>query len=315
MKTRTRRLGATLLAAASLAVTACGSDSSSSSATTAAAGGDGGGTKPSIVVGSADFPENQLLMEIYAQQLEKNGYTVSRKPAIGSREVYYKAITASPPEIDLVPEYTNSLLSYVVKSKDPNATISARNVTEQVAELGKVLPATLTVGTPSTAEDKDVIVCRKDVADTYSLKTLSDLAKVSGEITLGAPPEFENRSPFGIAGFKEIYGATFKAFVPLQVGDVPASIVAKKIDCGNVFSTNPEITTNGFVALEDDKNTVPNEAVLPLVTTRVATPEVMSILDGVSAKLNTENLKAMMVEVITNKKAVDVVAKEFVGTL
>jgi len=297
-----------------LAMAACGSDkkeSSSSSAPSAASTAE----KPKITVGSANFPENQLLMEIYGQQLEKNGYTVDRKPAIGARAVYYEAISADPPEINLVPEYTNSLLTFVVKQKDPNATVTAKSVDEQIAALQAALPATLVVGKPSTAVDKDVIVCRKDVADKYSLKTLSDLGKVAEQIALGAAPEFETRAGLGVPALKDVYGATFKSFTPLQIGDVPASLTSKAIDCGNIFSTDPAITTNGFVTLEDDKVIVPNDAVLPLVTTSVATPEVMAILDGVSAKLTTENLTAMVAKVINDKQGPDVVAKEFVATL
>jgi osmoprotectant transport system substrate-binding protein len=314
MKARTRRRTATLVALAAsgaLVLAACGSDKKESSATTPAS--TPSSSVGTIVAGSADFPESQLLMEIYAQQMEKNGIKVDRKPAIGAREVYYKAISAEPPEINLVPEYTNSLLSFVVKSKDANATVTAKNVQEQITALGSALPATLVVGTPSTAEDKDVIVCTKAVADKYSLKTLSDLAKVSGEITLGAPPEFETRSPFGIPGFKDLYGATFKAFVPLKIGDIPAALDSGAVDCGNLFSTMSVITTANYVALEDDKVIVPNEAVLPLMTTSVATPEVLGIVDGISAKLTTDNLKAMMVEIEVDKKAPDVVAKEFIA--
>jgi osmoprotectant transport system substrate-binding protein len=314
MKARTGRRTAALVALAAtgaLVLAACGSDKKESSSTTPAST-PGVGT---IVAGSADFPESQLLMEIYAQQLEKNGIKVDRKPAIGAREVYYKAISSEPPEINLVPEYTNSLLSFVVKSKDANAQVTAKNVQEQVAALGTALPATLVVGTPSTAEDKDVIVCTKAVADKYSLKTLSDLAKVSGEITLGAPPEFETRSPFGIPGFKELYGATFKAFVPLKIGDIPAALDSGSVDCGNLFSTMSVITTANYVALDDDKVIVPNEAVLPLMTKSIATPEILAIVNGVSAKLDTDTLKKLMVEIEVDKKAPDVVAKEFIATL
>src|SRR5690349_16319744 len=123
MKARIRRKTAALVALAAtgaLVLAACGSDdkdsSSSTAAPTTAASGSGGSTPAAsgtIVVGSADFPESQLLMEIYGQQLEKQGVKVERKPAIGSREVYYKAISADPAEINLVPEYTNSLLSFV----------------------------------------------------------------------------------------------------------------------------------------------------------------------------------------------------------
>ena len=318
MKARTRRRTAALVALAAtgaLVLAACGSDDESSSTTAGTTPATAAPSTGTIVAGSADFPESQLLMEIYAQQLEKNGYTVERKPAIGAREVYYKAISAEPPEINLVPEYTNSLLSFVVKANDPNAQITATNVQEQITALQGALPATLVVGTPSTAEDKDVIVCTKEVADKHSLKTLSDLAKVSSEITLGAPPEFETRSPFGIPGFKELYGATFKSFVPLKIGDIPAALDSGSIDCGNLFSTMSVITTANYVALEDDKVIVPNEAVLPLMTKSIATPEVLAVVDGVSAKLDTDTLKKLMVEIEVDKKAPDVVAKEFIATL
>ena len=72
-----------------------------------------------VTVGSADFPESQLLAEIYAQTLEANNVRVARKDPIGSRELYYQAIVNN--EIQLVPEYTNSLLSYVLRQDDPDA--------------------------------------------------------------------------------------------------------------------------------------------------------------------------------------------------
>ena len=273
------------------------------------------GDKPSFVIGSADFPENQLLAEIYGQELVKAGYEVDYKPAIGSREVYYKAISASPPEITLVPEYTNSLLSYVIKLDNPDASPDATTIEEQADALKAALPDSLTIAAPSAAEDKDVIVCNKATADKYSLKTLSDLAGVSAEITLGAPAEFETRSPFGLEGFKSLYGATFKEFVPLKIGDIPAALKGGSIDCGNLFSTMSVITTDELVGLEDDKTIVAHEAVVPLIVKSALTPEVAKVLDSVSSKLDTETLKKLMVKIEVDKQAPDKVAEEFIATL
>lgn len=287
------------------ALGACGDDESDSSSSVA--------VPQTVTVGSADFPESQLLAEIYGQALENSGVRIGRKDPIGSRELYYKAIESN--EIQLVPEYTNSLLSYVLRQADPDAAPTATNVDEQVTALKEALPDTLTVAAPSSAEDKDVIVCSQAVAEQYSLKTLSDLAAVSGEITLGAPAEFEDRSPFGLVGFKEIYGAEFKEFVPLDIGVMADSLKSGAIGCGNMFSTMSAITTEGFVAMEDDKTIVPNEAVLPLLRAEVATPEVIAVVDAVSASLTTDILKALMVKIEVNKEAPDVVAKEFLASL
>lgn len=270
--------------AAALVLGACGGDD-----------GGGGEGAEAVTVGSANFPESQLLAEIYAQALEAADVSVERNLNIGSREAYFGAIEAG--EIDLLPEYTNSLLSFVLRIADPEATPSATSVDEQVTALGEALPESLKVLTPSTAEDKDVIVCRADIAEGLGITNLSELAAVADQITLGAPPEFEQRSPFGLAGFRDLLDAEFAEFVPLAPGEVADALKGEAVDCGNLFSTMSVITTEGFVALEDDQTLVPNEAVLPLIRVDAASDEVVEALDAVSASLTTDKLKAMMVEV------------------
>jgi osmoprotectant transport system substrate-binding protein len=306
------------------AATTAGSDTTAAPATTA--GGDGttatsaagGGTAPmgsgSIVVGSADFPESQLLAQIYGQSLAAAGFDVSYQLGIGAREIYFDAVESG--EVDLVPEYTNSLLSFVLRRDDPEATPDAANVEEQVAALGEVLPEGLEVLTPSTAEDKDVIVCTAETAEEFSLTNLSDLAGVLDQITLGAPPEFEGRSPFGLAGFEQVLGAPpVGEFVPLDVGAVADALAGGQIDCGNLFSTMSVITTEGFVALEDDQTLVPNEAVLPLVRSEVVDEALTAALDEANAALDTDALKALMVQVEADALAPDVVAAEWLASL
>ena len=273
----------------------------------------GSGAGGSITVGSADFPESQLLAQIYGQQLAAAGFDVDYQLSIGAREVYFAAIESG--EIDLVPEYTNSLLSFVLRQSDPEALPEATNVEEQVTDLGEALPEGLEVLTPSEAEDKDVIACTQEAADEHGLVTLTDLGEASGEITLGGPPEFETRSPAGIEGFREIYGAEFAEFVPLNIGGVADALAAGEIDCGNLFSTMSVIETGGFVVLEDDKGIVPNEAVLPLVRSEVVTADLEAALDEVNEALDTDTLKELMVRVEADAAAPDVVAEEWLATL
>ena len=315
MRPPTRTLAA-LVGLAVLGLAACGSDNSSGSssgATTAAGGATtaaGGAITDSLTVGSANFPESVLLAEIYGQALEAKGAKVTKKLNIGNRETYYKAISGG--ELDLLPEYTNSLLSYVLRQKDPKAAPKATNVDEQVNELKTALPDSLTVLPPSTAEDKDVIVCNKATTDKYSFKSLSDLAAKSGEITLGGPPEFASRSPFGIPGFKQFYNANFKSFVPLEIGTpLVDALKSNAVNCANLFSTDPAISTNGFTSLDDDKHIVPNEAILPLIAKAKATPGVVDVLAAVNAKLTTENVTAMLAEIDSQKKPEADVAKEW----
>jgi len=279
-----------------------------------AAGGSAPSGSGSIVVGSADFAESQLLAQIYGQALADAGFDVSYEPGIGAREVYYGAIEGG--EVDLVPEYTNSLLAFVLRQDDPNAVPEAANVDEQMTALEEALPETLQVLTPSTAEDKDVIVCTSEAAEEHDLATLSDLAAVFDQIKLGAPPEFETRSPFGLVGFQDLLGAPdVGEFVPLDVGAVADALSAGEIDCGNLFSTMSVITTEGFVALEDDQTLVPNEAVLPLVRSEVVDDALTAALDRVNEALDTDTLKELMVQIEVDATAPDEVASEWLATL
>jgi osmoprotectant transport system substrate-binding protein len=285
-------------------------DTTGATGTTGAGGADL--TGQSLNVGSANFPESVLLAEIYAGALEAAGAEVEVTPNIGAREVYYAAIESG--EIDLLPEYTNSLLAFVLRQDDPNATPEATNVEEQVAELMEVLPENLTVLTPSTAEDKDTIVCNQETIDEFGFSDLSGLAEVSGEITLGGPPEFAERSPFGIPGLQELYGAEFARFVPLEIGPpIVDALNANEINCGNLFSTDAAIAENDFTALEDDMNIVPAEAVLPLINAEKATPEVTAVLDAVNAALDTQGLTDLNFQVQAEGLAESEVAAQWLA--
>ena len=68
-----------------------------------------------VVIGSADFPESELLAEIYAGALTAKGIEASTRPRIGSREIYLKALEDG--SIQAVPEYTGALGFYYAKEK------------------------------------------------------------------------------------------------------------------------------------------------------------------------------------------------------
>src|SRR6202000_3402482 len=122
----------------------------------------------SIVVGSGDFPESQIIAEIYAQALQANGFNVGRQMGIGSRETYVPALKDH--SIDLVPEYVGNLLSYF----EPRATVTMLDDIE--LELYKRLPGDLSILTPSPACDTDTVTVTADTAAKWNLKAIGDLA-------------------------------------------------------------------------------------------------------------------------------------------
>jgi osmoprotectant transport system substrate-binding protein len=121
-----------------------------------------------LVVGSANFPENVLLAEIYAEALKDQGATISTTLNIGSREKYIPGLEDG--SIDLIPEYNGSLLQYLDK------TATAVSSADVFTALQTALPPTLTVLTQSAAQDSDAIVVTQATATKYNLKSIADLA-------------------------------------------------------------------------------------------------------------------------------------------
>jgi osmoprotectant transport system substrate-binding protein len=132
-----------------------------------AAGTQAAGTD--LTIGSANFQENVILANIYAQALQVQGATVTTQLNIGSRETYMPGLQDG--SIDLIPEYSGVLLQYF----DPEATaVSSDDV---FAALPSALPSGLRVLDQSPAEDKDAIVVTRETAEQYGLTSIADLAE------------------------------------------------------------------------------------------------------------------------------------------
>lgn len=303
--TRRSALGGVALLA-TLGLTACGGSGSDPLATSssAASGGSSAAAADGVVVGSANFPESELLMNIYAGALKAKGVTVSTKPNIGSRETYLPALEKG--EINVIPEYTGMLALHY----DKNAT--AKTSGEVYGALQKALPTSLVALDKSAAEDKDSVVVTKETADKYSLKSIADLKAHAPQMVLGGPPEWKERQS-GVPGLKADYGLEFKEFKPLDVGG-PLTVSALKsgqIQAGNLFSTDPNIAANGFVVLEDPKAHFTAQNVVPVLTKTKASDEVKGALNAVSAKLDTTALTDLMKKVVIDHEDADAVADEW----
>jgi osmoprotectant transport system substrate-binding protein len=269
-----------VLVSAMLALAACGGsgggtagnplDTSSAAPSGSASGGGG-----KAVIGSFDFDESALLASIYAQALEAKGVQVEEKPRIGSREVVYDQVKSGG--LTIVPEYNGNLLAFVDQQN------TAATTDEVNAALKEKLPAELEVLDSSPAEDKDSLSVTKDTQAKQSINTMEDLAKVSKSMVVGGPPEFKKRWE---ARFKEVYGIEFKEWKP--TGPTTADALKDgSIQAGNVFTTDPKMTANNLVALQDPKNIFPAQNVTPLLYKAGATDTIRTTLNSVSAKLST----------------------------
>ena len=236
-----------------------------------------------ITVGSAAFPENEIIAEIYAQALEAKDVKVEKKLNIGAREAYIPALENG--EIDLLPEYSGNLLLYV----DKNATATAPD--EVIAALGDALPENLEILEASEAEDKDSLNVTPEFSEKEGVKSIADLKKIKG-LKVGANPEFKER-PYGVPGMEKVYGITGVKFTAISDSGGPATLKALldgKVDVANIYSTTPSILANKLVTLEDPESMIAAQNVVPLINSDKASDEVKEVLNGISAELTTADL-------------------------
>jgi osmoprotectant transport system substrate-binding protein len=203
LATRSLRRGcaAGLALAAGIALAACGGSASGNPLTPAA-------SKGSVVVGSANFPEDELLAQIYATALAARGVRVTDQFSIGAREVYYPEIEKGA--ITIIPEYNGALLTTEV---DPSST--AVTTAQVDARLEAGLPASLEILNPSSAQDKDSVTVTQAFATRYHLSSIAQLKPLAANMIFGAPPEFKTRAD-GQAGLWKRYGLRFKGFDALD---------------------------------------------------------------------------------------------------
>jgi len=279
-----RAAAAGVALAAGLTLAACGSSGGSSSSSNPLTPTASKGT---VVVGSANFPENELLAQIYATALAAKGVKVTDKFNIGAREVYYPEVKSGA--ITIIPEYNGALLSTSV-----DTTSTAATTAEVDAALQAKLPSTMEILTPSSAQDKDSVTVTAAFAMKHHLVSISNLTPYAKTMVIGGPPEFRTRTD-GLVGLKKNYGLTFKNFVPLdESGPITlAALTDGKVQAADVFTTTPQLITDHLVALADPKYNFAAQNVVPLVYKKGVTPTVISTLNAISARLTTPALLAM----------------------
>lgn len=293
------RAASVLALAGMLALAGCGSSDPLANEPSAGASGE---SDKSVVVGSQAYYSNEIIAEIYAQALEKAGFTVERKFNIGQRDAYMPQLENG--SIDIMPEYTGNLLQYF----EPKT--SARASEDVYDELGKALPDSLAVLDQAQASDQDSYTVTEKFAKDNSVSSIEDLAKVSQKLTLGGPPELAER-PYGPKGLSKTYGVdvAFSATGDTTVEDLNAGTV----NVANVFTADPRIRTDKLVVLDDPKALFLASNVVPVVEADKS-EELAAVINPISAKLSAEELVNLNVQSTVDQKSAQDIASTWLGS-
>ena len=303
-----------LLVPLALVAAACGDDEESTSAASGSASepADDGeepsepADGPAIQIGAQDFGESLILSEIYGQVLTDAGYEVEQVEVGGFRDVLVAAFENG--EVNFSPEYAASMLEFL-NDFAGEATSDADETTELLEEeIGEL---DLTALEPSEAVDTNAFVVTGETSEEFGLESISDLAEVDDELTLGAPQDCET-NPFCIPGLQSVYDVDLSAnFTPLEPGLVATSLEEGAIDVAVLFSTDGRIAENDWVLLEDDQQMLAADNVVPVVSDEVLEAygdEFGELVDSVSQALTTDALIELNRQYDIDKEDADVIA-------
>ncbi len=264
--------------------------------------GDGG-----LTVAAANFPESNILAQIYGQALEAAdvGEDVSVEEDFGTRVALLDGLEGG--DVGLTPEYVGALLNEL---EGPDTATA--DTEEDVALLNDVLADdNLVAFEPSDAQDVDALAVTQDTATEFGLETYTDLAAVAGQLTLGAPAECAEFAAC-IPGLRDTYGIEFGEFVPLDAGEpIFNALNNDDIDVARVFSTDAAIAENDWVVLVDDQGLNPAQNVIPVARDEFDTEEIAEVVNAVSAALTTEQLTELNRRVVIDKEDPEDVAADF----
>ena len=267
-----------------------------------------GANKQTVIkIGSKDFTENLIVAELYALALEDNGYQVERVPNISSSLIHQSLISD---EIDLYPEYTGTgLLSILGKDLETDPDKVYQIVKEAYKDQFQV-----TWLDYSKANDGQGLVIRAEVAQKLGISTISDLQKHAGELRFASQGEFDQRDD-GIPGLTKAYGDFNWKSSKVYDNSLKYSVLENdEADVTPAYTTEGQlINTDQFTLLEDDKQFWPPYNLAPVVRDQVleANPEIATILNKLSASLDTETVTQLNAKVDVDGQEYASVAKAF----
>lgn len=300
-KTRTLLLSLGLLMM--LILSACGTSPTTSS----------GGSKGTIVVGSKLDVEGQLIGEMYTLLLQKAGYTVTPKLALGNSTIVDQGIKSGA--LDIYPEFTATALNELNLAPSGSPRTDYQKVKTQYEQQFHI-----TWLTPSPLNDGYAICTSKDEAQKLgNITTLSQLAPLVSQLNLASPSD-------GISFIDDLqktYGFTTKSFK--SVSQVLYAIGFQAVSNGQAqvnvcYTTDGTVPSQNFIFLQDDKNGFPQFNPAPIVRDAILSKysDIPSILNPLAPDLTTQVSIDLQNQVATMKKngtsvnaAVKAVAKQF----
>jgi osmoprotectant transport system substrate-binding protein len=266
-----------------------------------------------IVIGSKNFPEQALLGEILAQQIEARTHLrVIRHFYLAGSYICQQALLSG--RIDAYVEYTGTALTAILHDpvghdpadRRPAAVFSRVEREYKQRFQFDVLPS---LGFNNTF----AIVVRGEDARRLHLGTISDAARYTPEWRAGFGYEFMER-PDGFPGLARVYGLRFaKQPEILDLGLLYRALLDHQVDLVAGNSTDGVLSARDLTMLEDDKHYFPPYEAVPVVRGGVYArhPDVRAALAALAGAISDADMRRMNYEIDAQHRDISDVAHTF----
>ena len=250
-------------------------------------------SEDSIRVGSKDFTEQEILCYMTSHAIENNtDINVETECNLGGAQVVFSALTND--NIDLYIDYAGTDYTDILNHKP----ISDVDKVYKTIKKEMKQKYNIEVLDQMAFNNTYALAVTKETAEQYNLKTISDLTRVSNELTIAPTLEFINRED-GLPGLKKAYGLEFKDTIGIDGSPRYTALQNNNAQVIDAFTTDGLLRKFNLVVLEDDKNFFPPYNAIPLVRsdTLKEYPEIEDILNKLGTYLTDEVMQDLNYQV------------------
>lgn len=211
-------------------------------------------------------------------------------------------------DFDLYPEYTGTAWNNILKKTEypDDETLWNALTDEYDTQFGLKWVGMYGFNNTYT------LALRKEITDKYNIKTFSDLAKYTPEITFGANPDFYERED-GYQALCDAYGFSFKDHMDMDIGLKYNALNSGEVDVINAYTTDGQLSVADAVSLTDDKGFFKNYYCGTVVRedTLENYPELEGVLKKMDGSITNEEMAKMNYDLEVNNRDEHDVAMEF----
>lgn len=269
-----------------------------------------GGQKKSgtIKIATKPMTEQLILGEMLSILIQENtdlNVEITKGVGGGTSNIHPALIKG---DFDLYPEYTGTAWNNILKKTEyPDDETLWNTLTDEYdTQFGLKWVGMYGFNNTYT------LALRKEIADKYNIKTFSDLAKYTPEITFGANPDFYERED-GYQALCDAYGFSFKDHMDMDIGLKYNALNSGEVDVINAYTTDGQLSVADAVSLTDDKGFFKNYYCGTVVCedTLENYPELEGVLKKMDGIITNEEMSKMNYDLEVNNRDEHDVAMEF----